>query len=79
MFPHFLCVCSYVYVCVHVRLCVWQVCRYLWRPKEGVGSSGVGTTGGHEPPDMGAGDQTRIPWKSSKSFEASSHVLYLVF
>lgn len=31
-------------------------CRCPWRPDEGVGSLGIGVTGGCDPPDLGTGN-----------------------
>ena len=40
--------------------------RCLQRPEESVESPGAGITGGPEPLDMSAGNQTLLLWKSSE-------------
>lgn len=39
--------------CVSVCVCAWE-CRWLWRPGEGVWSTGAGVTGSAQPLDLGA-------------------------
>lgn len=42
-------------------LCAPHVCRYLWRPEEGIGSPGARVVGSSGPPDMGAVEGNSSP------------------
>lgn len=58
-------------------MCVQHVpwmCGCLKRPKEGIGSSDTGVMGSWEPPNVGAGNQTR-----NKTTEPSTSPRMLVF
>jgi hypothetical protein len=46
----------------------------LWRSEEGIASFGSGVTCGCEPPDMGARNQTWVPWQSRKYPSPPSHL-----
>ena len=57
-----------------------------WTPEEGDGFLGAGVTGSCEPPNLGAGIQTRVPWKISKHskllnflFNLSGNNIYMSF
>lgn len=54
----------YMYVCLSD--CMEHVFRYLLRPAEGFASLGAGIRSGCEPPEVGAGNQTEILYRSNK-------------
>lgn len=55
----------YLHICTYSFFCMClSVCMYLWRAAEGSGTlGGTGIIGGFEPPNLGAGNQTRSPWQ----------------
>lgn len=51
-------------MCRPVHLC-WvcvRVCRYPWKPEDGVRAPGAGGIGSWEPTNMDVGIQTQIQW-----------------
>jgi hypothetical protein len=76
------CLCICVFMCVHVRLCVFVClcvcvcifvylaygCRCPQMTEEGFGSCSAGVIGGCQPPIVGAGNGTYVPWKSRRDF-----------
>lgn len=68
----------------HVWTCSFQLrnssVQFPQRPEEGIRPSGAGAIGSCELSDVSAGDQTQVPWKSSKHSEAlSPHLCCLTY
>lgn len=66
----FTCMC--IFTCVPVCVCVLRI--FPQRLEEGVRSPKARDTGGCEPSNLGAENQTRVVWKSGKWSESPSHL-----
>lgn len=65
----FLLLCERVWACSCTQhISISYVCRYHRTPEETVWSSGAGVTGGCEPVNMGARNETRVLWRNSTCF-----------
>lgn len=72
------CACIYVWLCAHKCMC------WLWKPREGTGSTGVGVTDRYEPPDTDAGNWTHVlcwelcmPLMAKPFFQPTLHLKFL--
>lgn len=59
----------YYFMCIYLYVVCTHEWRYPQRLEESIGSSGGGTTGSCELPDVATGNQTLVLWKSNMHSE----------